>query len=345
MKREIQPTPPSLVEQGQIHQGFFKEPFRTVNLLEADKMAGRFGKAKRWLRLKEWVGFGINHPDLFGGILVQNAKLAASGTVYLFDKRTKRLYDWLILDIPTRMQMPESLWNSTLHCGFGDEALVFTHEVERKRHGIRCTRRASKSLPRLDVNLVLHQDWSAVQPLVVSLPIEPDHHTYTHKSPLRLEGSITIGEDVFTFDPVRDLGNLDEQKTFYPYQTQWKWACFTARTQEGHELVTNFVNQMTPKDLPGEDAIWLDGRLILTEQPLFTRHGIDGAHQLLDDEGRISLHFTPAGAKTEKRNYGLIQMDYAQHVGRFDGSITDDTGHRHTIHGAFGALETMQARF
>lgn len=329
-----------------MHTGFFERPFRKVEMLGAPLLSGPLGRLGRRLRLKEWVGFGVVHPELFGGILIQHAGYAASGTVYLYDRTEQRLYEWLVVDRPTRLTMPDALYASETVARQGRDVMRFTHELEAaRRHTLSIDFAARKNRPALAVRLALHQDMATVDPLVVSLPIEPGHHTYTHKSPLRLEGRITIGDKAYDFEPGRDLGNLDEQKTFYPYRSHWHWGCFETYTRAGTQVMTNFVDQMTPKDRPGEDALWIDGKLEYIAAPQFLPQNAPGHFRLEDAAGRVRLRFTPEGAKVEKRNYGLIAMDYEQYFGRYDGTVTDRDGRLHTIDGAFGALERMNAKF
>ncbi len=345
MTETIRETPPVLVEAGRIQTGFFKTPFRRANLLDADNMGGRRGRMLRWLRLKEWVGYGVNHEKLFGGIIIQNAKYAASGTVYLYDRETRRKQEWLIVDWPLRARLPETLWNSESRCGGGRRFLRFEHDLERNRHRIRSEVKAGRKNPALFIDLVCHQDWRRVDPLVVSLPIAPDHHTYTHKSPLRLEGVVRIGGLEYVFDPERDLGNLDEQKTFYPYRSKWKWGCFTVLTKDGREIMLNVVDQMTHEGEPGEDALWVDGKMELLAPPVIAALSGRGDYRIETPDGRVNVRFAAEGSKAEKRNFQLIRMDYEQYFGRYDGEIVDGQGNRHIIEGAFGALERMDARF
>ena len=341
----IQDTPPALVENGRTHSGFFKTPFRRVNLLDDAHLCPSPIRALRKLRLKEWVGFGINHPRLFGGIIIQDAKYLASGTVYLYDKQTGRQYEWLTMDRPARARLPETLWSSKSQCGRGSKRMLFEHDLAHNRHHIWVEHKGDRATPPIAVDLVLHQNWREVDPLVVSLPIAPAHHTYTTKSPCRTEGTIRIGDEEFAFDPARDLANLDEQKTFYPYYSRWLWGCFGTRTPQGREVTLNIVDQMTPKGEPGEDAMWVDGKLELLDQPEFIEQSPGGSWRIEDKQGRIKLTFTPRGSKKEKRNFLLVGMDYEQMYGSYDGRLIDDNGEIHQIEAAFGALERMKARF
>jgi len=341
----IQETPKALVEQGRINSGFFKLPFRRVNLLDAQLPGGLPGKLLRRLRLKEWIGIGIDHPQLYGAVFIQNSRFAASGTVHLYQKDRHLFTEWLVIDLPTRVKLPETLWSGESRCGSNGRSLHFTHDLEHCRHQVQVEIKGGPRKAALSIDLLLHQNWREIEPLVVSLPIEPDHHTYTHKSPMTVEGGIRIDGERYDFDPARDLANLDEQKTFYPYRSAWKWGCFATRSVAGRMLAVNFVNQMTPSGQQGEDAMWLDGRLMLLPQPVISALPESGAYSIEDSAGCLRLRFSALGSKKEKRNYGLIAMDYEQCFGRYDGEVTDADGGVHQIVAAFGALERMQARF
>jgi hypothetical protein len=343
MIHSIVATPAALVEGETIHTGFFATPFRKVNLLDAPLMGGRWARGLRWLRLKEWNGFGVTHPRLYGGIIIQNAKFAGTGTIYLYDRETRKQYEWLVADLPHRVRLPETLWDGESVCERGGDSMRFRHRLAAGRHEIKAAIGAQGDSPAVAVDLVLHQDLASVEPLVVSLPIGASHHTYTHKSPLRLEGQIRIGATQHAFLPARDLGNLDEQKTFYPYRSHWWWGCFGVYTAAGRQVMLNFVDQMTPRELPGEDCLWVDGKLELLARPQITPEG--GAYRIADAAGKLNLRFTPEGAKVEKRNFGVAAMDYAQMYGAYDGTLTDAAGRTHAIEKAFGALERMDARF
>ena len=345
ISHDVQATPPALVEQGRVHTGFFKTPFRKVNLLDAAHLGGKLGRPLRWLRLKEWVGFGFDHPRLYGAMIIQDAKYAASGTVYLYDRLTRRTYEWLVVGVPGLVRLPESLWQGESHCAFAGNSLHFQHDLAHGRHAVAVHVRAGAGMPALRAELVLHQDLAHVDPLVVSLPIAPHHHTYTHKSPLRLEGEIHIGDEAFQYQPQRDLGSLDEQKTWYPYRSHWHWASFIGVSQGGHEVMLNAADQMTPKDQPGEDALWLDGRLMLLDPLVFSPCAEPGHFTLTDAAGRVYLQFAAEGAKSEQRNWGVAALDYAQHFGRFTGHVVDDVGQMHRIDGIYGVIEVMRARF
>lgn len=341
----IEPAPAALVEHGRIHTGFFAAPVRRVNLLEANNLGGESGRAMRHMRLKEWVGFTVNSPEIYGAMIIQDAKYASSGTLYLYDKVEKRFYEWLVVDWPWRVQLPETLWQGQSRARGRAGEMLFEHALEAGYHRATLRLKAHGDTPQAAVDVTFHEDLRAVEPLVVSLPIGQEHHTYTHKAPLRLAGQVRVGDRVYTFDPARDLGNLDEQKTFYPYRSAWMWGTFAAPSVEGREVMINFVDQMTPEDMAGEDALWVDGQLELITQPTIIAEPQPGHFRIESADGRVRLTFVPEGSKDERRNYGLIAMDYQQFYGRYNGTIMDAAGTVHHFDAVFGVLERMQARF
>ncbi|HEX72853.1 MAG TPA: DUF2804 family protein, partial [Candidatus Hydrogenedentes bacterium] len=109
-------TPPALVENGNIHCGFFKTPFHRANLLDARNPGGPLGRPFRCFRLKEWIGFGINHPRMYGSVLIQNARYAASGTFYAYDKEHAQMVERTMIANPFRLHLPETLWRGSTRC-------------------------------------------------------------------------------------------------------------------------------------------------------------------------------------------------------------------------------------
>ncbi len=350
VERVILPTPPRLVENGRPHSGFFQTPFRVANILDTirpgRKLPGALGRWFRLLRLKSWIGFGLGHPELYGAILIQNAHYLAGCGAYFFDPATGVKHDWSIVVPPWKVAMPETLWNARVQCADRRSRVIFEHHLEEGWHRVVASFPTKRETPALEIDLTLHQPLDAFDPLVFSMPIPPAHHTYTHKSPVRLEGTVRVGHREYTYDPGRDLGNLDEQQTYYPYRTRWRWASFATRLSGGRELMINLVNQMTPPDEPGEDALWVDGRIRLLRPARIEPEDEPGNYRIYSPDGAISLKFTAEGARHEHPQLVLAAMDYYQYFGRFSGHVTDpEDGQTFAIQDVYGPLEDMRARF
>jgi len=242
--------------------------------------------------------------------------------------------------------MPETLWNARLVCANRHSRVIFEHRLEEGWHRVMASFPPRGNTPSLQIDLMLRQPLEEIDPLVFSMPIPPAHHTYTHKSPVRLEGTVRIGSREYTYDPDRDLGNLDEQQTYYPYRTRWRWASFATRLTTGRELMINLVNQMTPPDEPSENALWVDGRIRLLEPARIEPEEIPGHYRISSLDESLFLRFAAEGARHERHQLIVASMDYYQYFGRFSGHVTDpEDGQGYPIRDVYGPLEDMQARF
>lgn len=342
----LQPTPDYLVENGEPRRGWFQRPFPHGNLVDAQLGPYALPRLARDFRLKEWVGFALTHSDLYLAVIIQNAKCVASANAYAVDRRNGRFWEWKIMAPPMLARLPESLFFSQSRIEWGRKRVVFDHRLDLGWHRLLVDIGGHGSTPPIWLDVRADQDMSRVDPLVVSLPIPPHHHTYTHKSPLSLSGVVRIGREEFHFEPDRHFGNLDEQKTFYPYRSRWKWACFVGRSGEGRVVMLNLADQMTARGEMTENAIWVDGRLeAIGESRLTPPSPGEPFWRMSDTLNRSDLLFKPSGSKVERMNLVAASVDYRQSYGHFNGVLTSEDGTTHRIENLFGVLEEMSARF
>jgi hypothetical protein len=71
------------------HEGRFATRPTDVNPLDA--YAGP-RRAWRRLRLKEWVGFTLMHPDVYASMIIQDAHYLASSEIYVHDRAAGALH-------------------------------------------------------------------------------------------------------------------------------------------------------------------------------------------------------------------------------------------------------------
>ncbi len=348
IKRRILDTTDPLVTDGIMRLGVFSKPFRSMNLLDALILGGRSMRWFRRLRLKEWVGFGIVHPDLYCSMIIQDAKYLASSAFYAYNRHTGEFIEHSAVIWDRSVKISSNPWND--HCRLNKRGyfMEFYNHLDAGRHHIRLDISGSSYKPAIRADLTLHQDISSIQPLVVSLPLEPNHYMYTHKAPLEVEGNLCIGDNQVKFDSSRDLANLDEQKAYYPYHARWQWATFTARDEQNRVIALNIANQMF-KDQSNcnENAIWIDGQLSLlsSAQFDFDPSKPEKTWSIKEKSGNVELFFTPDGGKFEKRNLGIARIDYYQMFGCFQGFLVDNDGNKHLVRDYYGVAENMDTYF
>ncbi len=348
MDRKIEKTPEKIVEGGELRFGTFEAPFRNVNLIDAPIFGGRAMRWRRRFRLKEWVGFFAAHPDIYFALLIQDSKYLSSSTFFAYDRRTGRLFEHMSAGAGSGVRLAESTWDNRSLVERRGHKMEFRHLLAKGRHEVQVEIEATKKAPAVRAELTFHEDLSKVRPLVVSLPVRPNHSMYTHKAPLPVEGVLRLGEEEFTLDPARDLATLDEHKAFYPYHTKWRWATFAGYDERGRVVGLNICDHITKEpEHWNENCIWAGGELSLLGPARFEFDTADTLKpwRITESGGQVEIDFYPEGRKTEKRNFLVASIDYSQQFGRFEGFLVDDAGERHAIEKYYGVAEKMDTRF
>jgi len=341
--REIKDTPSRLVDDGRVHFGIFKTPFREINLLEADihGLGGLIPRGIRNFRLKEWQHYGIISRDHFFGLAVVNAKMMSVSWFYMFDRSSGNLIEHKRNAGTGSVALARELWNdqcSFLTKGYSVEIL---NQLEEGRHTIDLSIEASKAKPSVKAELTIREDLSKVQPLIAVLRLKPNRPLYTHKVPCPIEGRVRFGETEVTLDPATDFALLDIHKSFYPYRTHWKWATFAGRDDHGNLIGANLTQNIINDDRDNnENAIWAGNSLSLLREARFEIPGrTTDPWTIQTGDGRVDLTFTPQGERSEVINLGLFVSAYHQPFGIFQGTLVDESGEARNIDGIFGIAE------
>ena len=81
--RLVQKTPENMVEEdGSIHFGTFRTPFKNANILDAPLYAVPVPRFWKNFRLKEWQHFGIITPTHYFGMVIFDAKFTGVSFFY-----------------------------------------------------------------------------------------------------------------------------------------------------------------------------------------------------------------------------------------------------------------------
>lgn len=342
-----QTTPNPLVEHGRVRAfGLFDAPFRDLNILDADIGVPAF---LRPYRLKEWQHIALVGRDLFMGFAITTSHYMSVSFCYAVDRKDGRFVEHHREKLGGKIaRVARTLWDD--HCRYqvsGYEIGIHNH-LDAHRHEVRIDIAQSRQMPAIHASVEFTEDLNAVEPLIVVLPISENRPLYTHKMVCPLKGEVRVGDRSYTFDPGKDLALLDVQKTYYPYNTTWRWATFAGYDAEGRQLGMNLVrNMVQPDDQWNENVIWVDGKL---SQVSGARFEFDLANclspwRITSIDGRIDLTFTPMGERAERINMGLVLSDYHAPYGHFSGTVVDDAGKAYTVDRLFGVAEFHQARF
>ncbi|HPO15445.1 MAG TPA: DUF2804 domain-containing protein [Candidatus Hydrogenedentes bacterium] len=345
MPLTIQETPPSIVEGGRLCTGAFRVPFRRMNFMDAPGLGGPL----RRIRLKEWIGFGISHPEWHITTFLLDAKITASALFQAFHRGTNDSVKHVQARIGGTWRLPETMWNGRCEFTKSGFRIACHHHLEAGAHHITVEAAATRNMPAVEADITLTEDMSRVPPLVVSLPVGERNSLYTHKALMPASGTLRIGADEITLDPARDIAILDEHRSFLPYRTTWRWCTFAGYDTQGRLVGLNFGDHdyIPDPDHWTENCIWAGNTLSMlgAGELVYDRTGPMKPWHIHDRQGRVDVRFFPEAKKSERHNLVLLRMNYFQCHGHFEGVVIDAAGEKIPVDGFYGVAEMMDAHF
>lgn len=330
-----------LVNGGTRRYGRLTErPYR-VNPLDEFPASSRL---LRRLRLKEWLGFTLIHPDWFCSLILQDANYLASSEIYAAGASgAPALRQHAANARGGSLRLPAALPGSRVVFRKPGYLVDYEFSDGDAPHRIRFDIAPTGSAPRFTGDLeVHHQDASA--PLSVSHRM-PGGKLYTHKALFPVSGTVRPGDSTIVYDPSRDLAILDEHKSLLPYRTRWLWGTFAAQGPGG-PVGANFADRPS---LPGEEeesGLWVPGACEPLSDVTFTPRSGDRMAEwtVTSADGRLDATFTPGGRKDVRHQLGLFEIDYFQLYGSYRGTMRSLDGTAYPVEAARGVLESMRAR-
>lgn len=344
-------TPEFMVEEGKFCAfGKFTEPFREVNMLEADiRIAGRrAGKFLKNLRLKEWEHFGLICEDYYFGMVIFDAKYLGNVFFYAFNRKTGEFFEHKRTSIGAPLRIARELWHSECyfkHIGFEME---FLNRLDSGYHRLRVEIARTHDKPKVSADVRIHEDLSKFEPLVSVSPIGSDRALYTHKIASSAEGFVRIDDREVRLDAERDFGLMDVQKTYYPYNTFWNWTTFAWRNADGKIVALNLCQNFIEEDEKyNENCLWLDGKIVPLSAARFDfdKNDVLKPWKITTTGGEVDLIFKPLGERKGKISLGFLMSNFHQPFGEFSGVMRAPGKEAIEIDGAFGVCEHHLARF
>ncbi|MDR0592410.1 MAG: DUF2804 domain-containing protein [Bifidobacteriaceae bacterium] len=295
-------------------------------------------------RTKEWAGFTLVHPDLFGSMILQDAKYLASSEIYVYDRASGELAQRAANAPGGSLRLPAKLADAAVALHQRGYRLAYNFEPGRVRVMVRID--PAGATPGINANLVLDAA-KASPPLVVSarLPGGRDASLYTNKIVYPAAGAIEVGGRRYEFDPARDCAILDEHKSRLPYRTEWTWGTFAMPAPGGGFFGANFAARPQFDDQEEESCLWTPAAAEPLARISFEPSAGDDLSPwtVRSADGRLDVTFTPEGAKGVSHQLGLASIDYQQRFGSYSGSLRAADA-VHSFEGVHGVLEHMKAR-
>ncbi len=349
-RRVMEDPPPCIVDKDKrLVVGWFREPIRSIDYLDAALFGSGLERFLNQLGLKEWHGYCVKHPEIsfqFG--LVDAFRTIGISQFTFYDHSTKQSFYYMGVAMGKAYQLAETTWDGhTYITSSRSYHLEYIHELDKaRRHRVIVDIRGTRTKPAVRGELILHEDLVTIQPMIVSLPVRPLHHMYTHKTPLQVEGSIRVGQAEVIFDPKRDIALMDEHKSYYPSETYWNWATLAGYDKQGRLVALNLTDNRTFHDQRywNENGIWLDASLEMIGAGHFDMDPERPMEQdwiIYEDQDRVNLCFSPECQWISNvYSLGFFNMNYYNILGTFNGYLKTAAGAKIELEDFWGVAET-----
>ncbi len=349
--RELKKTPNPLVVDGKVQDyGLFADPFENMNILEAQIYPGKnTPRFIRHARLKQWQHWAIINKEFFMAFAVVDAGYMGASFCYIVDRKTGQITEYHKQAPGPATKTSKELFNDNCRFVKNGYGIEIKNRLSKGLHHISVGLRGSKKQAGIYADLTAMEDLDKVQPLITVLPIDENRPLHTHKAAFPVKGEISLGDKKVILDPEQDIAIIDVQKTYYPYNTFWKWATGAGYNTDGKLIAFNLVSNMIKDDENfNENVLWVDGELT----PLASaRFGFDNNdftkpwHLSTSKDNQLEIDFTPMGKRAEKINLGIMISDYHQPYGLMSGTATDINQNSIEFENIFGVTEHHRARF
>lgn len=325
---------------GKAQFGRYGQPFRDLNLLEADCGIPRL-LGLRQLRLKQWVHIAVIHHEWYLSLALVDLGFLGTSWLHLFDRRTGQAFEHSRKLPPGRFRAPENVWDHSGKIEARGYRVSAHNHLDKQVHRFEIDVKAKGPLPAVAGTVVLHEDPARTQPLVVLLPLGQNRPMFSQKSACPVSGALDVAGEKIEFAPDRHVGLLDYHKAYYPRSTFWRWATFATIDANGSLLGVNLTHNVIRDDTRfNENCIWHGNRLSLVGAARFEiPKDRMQPWTVRTEDGAVDLELVPQGRRRERVNLGLVKSAYDQPYGLYSGTMIDTEGVRHTVDKAFGLAE------
>ena len=321
-----------------VKYGMFNAPIRDPNLIET-RIRHWPGKLSR-LRFKQWQHFCVVHRDLALSFAIVDTGYLRLGWVQVIHRGVGHTFEHNCRGPHLECRVARNLFDDVSWLRTSNLSIEVHNHLDDGHHEINIQTKSSKNGPAVEAQLSCHHP-AHIEPLVVCLPFGRQRGVYSHKVPLPLTGTVTVGTKTIKLEDNAWV-LLDIHKGHYPHKSWWNWATFVTQDTRGRVIAANFTRNVVPTDDLHENAVWVDGRLTACNPSVFDLRSEPWQVKTLDDRNQLS--FAGQGERQETLHLGLVDSTFRQRYGLFSGQVA--AGEQTIpVSQAFGLFEDHRARW
>lgn len=354
-KRTPAATPDSIVENGKVHFGTFNQPFKNINLLDADKPCGaKMPDFMKRGRLTEWEAFEVNMDEgaLVSAIYVMGSIMGFSIFVW-YDKKEGKLYSWRNIVPVKKSKVASQLIDDYCYLKTKKSEYKITNDFMNGKATAKGFSEGGNG--RFDIDI----SFERISPLangVMPLAKNDDgsfrNALYSEKDFFKATGTITVNGKTYQTNE-RSVGIIDDHKGYYPFKAHYDWLTTMGTINvDGEQKYFAFNltrNQSVDQENYNENVIWFEDKSFAMPPVVFTHK--DGKKKtdewyVRDEKG---LGIVDVTFKIDKVFYmpvhvGVVDVYYALPYGTISGYVCDEFGTKYVVDGMTGIGEDKTTR-
>jgi hypothetical protein len=161
-------------------------------------------------------------------------------------------------------------------------------------------------------------------------------YIWTCKTPVRGDGHLTVGMEA---RPASVYGLMDESAGYHDRETSWEWSAGVGVSADGWPVAWNLVRGVHDAQTNSERTVWVNGRPVEAPPVRFS----SDLDELWGADGSL-LQFREEVRRARRESLGIVQSDYVQPFGRFEGVLPGGVALA-SREPAFGVMERHRARW
>ena len=342
--RDYLDPPTALITNGKFNYGTFNGAIKNVNPLDAYGVYSL--PLPRFIldsRLKEWQAFQMGNDDYFILAVLYNTKTVALTQFKIYNKKNRQLLEYQKMIPAWEIKLANTLLDSESSWSNNNYQLAFHNKLNSGLFDIDVATNEFEGLPNLQGNFKgFHNEAS---PLVVAMPFEKNQGMYSHKSVMKMKGTLLIGSEQVDFTKDSSFMIVDDHKAYYPFEMKYDWVT-AAGSANGKLIGFNLTdNQVSDNSKYNENALWVDKEIHLLPPIKFDRpDGVENSWQIKDSFGIVDIRFKPEVENNVLFNLGILKSDYYGPFGTFEGFIKNQNGNKISVDNFFGMGEQKLIR-
>ena len=344
MQQEITTKGKLLNPDGSLAQvGWARQQNLDCNLEDAHFYALR---GLQRFRVKRWDYYAVFTPQHFFSATIADLGYAGNVFVYTLDFKTNELHEeGLVVPFGKGMQLPRNSYEGIT--SFGNDKATLKFWVEGSRRYVQVDWGAFQGGKGISVDLVLQEPRSD-ESMNIVIPIGKQRFYYNRKiNCMPVSGNLHYGDITEKLDPKTSIGSLDWGRGVWEYSSFWNWASASGFMPNGDTIGLNLGCGFGDISKATENAVILNGKIHKLDQVPFVYDSSDYMQPWIfkDNEGRLSLTFTPFKERIATTKLVIIDSEVHQMFGNYNGFFITDEGKKVAIKDLVGFAEEHHARW